>query len=124
MTEAKHTPGPWIAITGMASPGWKIYQDVSEGDAVCQCFDKNNSAFLNAGPNARLIAAAPDMLAELRETHGEDGYLLAQIATFIGGLADVSHLSGSARTTAEEYYAKLHALSDRGRAVIAKATGQ
>ncbi|SFP93057.1 hypothetical protein SAMN03159489_02216 [Pseudomonas sp. NFPP07] len=65
MTEKKHTPGPWIARkTGgqgwVGQRGWAI--DFNEDQE--QVVD-----FVYEEADAKLIAAAPDLLAELQETH-------------------------------------------------------
>jgi hypothetical protein len=57
---AQHTPGPWVAenITGTC---WQID---AESDAVATtqfCYARETAA------NARLMAAAPDLLAALKE---------------------------------------------------------
>ena len=99
--EAKHTPGPWRATLGrsqMSDPGttiyhlgqWGVYSDAdSHGDPEA---------------DARLIAAAPELLAAVEQTYAE--------------LADISN-EWPGRGTAKGQ-AKLVALRD----VIAKATGR
>lgn len=68
--ETKHTPGPWKVgrhdgNSGQLA-GWQVLSDNPDDriqGLVCQ----------NAGPdNARLIAAAPDMLAALERYKNED----------------------------------------------------
>ena len=63
-----HTPGPWFAGELRGPDG---EQTVSVGpsekaehfeDSICECWQGNH----NATENARLIAAAPDMLAALK----------------------------------------------------------
>lgn len=59
-----HTPGPWV-LSGWTAPddyGWSI----KVGDAPYRIEVSAWSASSEA--DARLIAAAPDLLAELRET--------------------------------------------------------
>ena len=58
---SKHTPGPWKAI------GCEVYEDLTGGDFICEIDrrtldrpDTENVA------NARLIAAAPELLEALR----------------------------------------------------------
>jgi len=72
MSEAKHTPGPWAAkhTTGA---GWSVKMakprpDYTEPDPVCSMawwqFDKPGIIDDEiSGANAKLIAAAPDLLA-------------------------------------------------------------
>jgi len=62
---SKHTPGEWVTKTGN---GWAhIYVDVKRGSAVdktiAACAIASNLSECEA--NARLIAAAPDLLAAL-----------------------------------------------------------
>lgn len=62
MTIKKHTPGPWVAIK---KSGWfDVYTQMESGSIdlkIASTFNCQNSA------NARLIAAAPDMLGALTE---------------------------------------------------------
>lgn len=77
MNEAKHTPGPWIALrvpsaVRYGKDGWKIYRGVNEGLAIAQLFDKNGEPFnsgLTVEADASLIAAAPAMLKALKVCH-------------------------------------------------------
>jgi hypothetical protein len=67
----KHTPGPWRWEAGKNMPGYfHIYGDTT---LVCDMQDINSELALETDPepgecaaNAKLIAAAPDMLAALR----------------------------------------------------------
>lgn len=80
MNTIKHTPGPWrimASITGEAATCWvvgrkesKSFADLSDQDVIAAVTSegKSNDA------DARLIAAAPDMLAalvELRDWYAE-----------------------------------------------------
>jgi hypothetical protein len=60
-TMSEHTPGPWKAVRERLSPGreWRIEAADAENYNwhICQCFDLDGEA------NARLIAAAPELLA-------------------------------------------------------------
>lgn len=59
----KHTPGPWRASIGN---GYNSNTYVMRGeDEICEVFDDCDSEALPDLANARLIAAAPDMLAAL-----------------------------------------------------------
>ena len=60
MTDSKHTPGPWAVVDdyGMA------FEIESRTSGVARV----STADVRAEANARLIAAAPDMLAALLET--------------------------------------------------------
>ena len=74
-----HTPGPWRAAF---SPGWEPRRDESDEEICClphMSFDAvdifgpkrkigpNNCSWEEFEANARLIAAAPEMLSSLRE---------------------------------------------------------
>lgn len=64
----KHTPGPWIAedYTGADVPAWYVVPASHNGTIAAL-------AGLDAEANARLIAAAPDMLALAKLVHGSFG---------------------------------------------------
>ena len=51
----EHTKGPWEARGKMVSSG----KDCVGGESICQCYD-------NGMANARLIAAAPELLEALK----------------------------------------------------------
>lgn len=53
---SKHTPGPWHAELGL-DPEWVVRSDKN---LVCKTLQANDKA------NARLIAAAPELLGALR----------------------------------------------------------
>ena len=62
-----HTPGPWkIYYDKWNKTGWWIDSiarwDAGEGDTICQLYGKGR----NKDPTAKLIAAAPDLLAEVK----------------------------------------------------------
>ena len=69
----KHTPGPWEAVRSSSDldewAGWRIKQP---GSGLCDVAYVDDA---DAGPpvaeaDARLIAAAPDLLAALEELYG------------------------------------------------------
>lgn len=69
MSEMKHTPGPWFAVRN--SCYWEVNPARKVGDydtpftvADCCASDPSNTTGLQEA-NARLIAAAPDLLAAL-----------------------------------------------------------
>lgn len=98
MTNTQHTPGPWqiwaeiTAISRNPCTGHTI----SRGDDVFICDAVGTSA-----ANARLIAAAPDLLAALRQAY----------SVLMDGKPD----------EADDYKAEAR---EAARAAIAKATGQ
>ena len=60
---SKHTPGPWAIESG-----GDIIQDAEPCfPLVAHCFDTPGFADGEAEANARLMAAAPDLLAALRQ---------------------------------------------------------
>lgn len=74
MTDSKHTPGPWELDTDEAWPDVKVYADnlqfrvaiiTDYADGVDKEQDKQMRA--EQAANARLIAAAPELLAALEE---------------------------------------------------------
>lgn len=67
--ETKHTPGPWTA-THNTGPNMQSYSQPSGVMAglttlVCGCFGDIGDGEETAKANARLIAAAPELLAAL-----------------------------------------------------------
>ncbi len=62
--ENKHTPGPWYAESGHEQRNGQLYWQVTDGnDAIMQnqfCWCQGSQE-----ANARLIAAAPDLLEAL-----------------------------------------------------------
>ena len=63
-TKTKHTPGPWHI--GVRQPTSDKFVFGPKGEEVANCDRLTNYADENLA-NARLIAAAPDMLAILKE---------------------------------------------------------
>lgn len=69
-----HTPGPWIITRSkMATDGAFDYAISADGALVlAEAFGRDaKGGWPPAEANASLIAAAPDMLAALREAEGE-----------------------------------------------------
>ena len=74
MTEAKHTTGPWTVGSSTGHNASHVY---CGDDAICTVYGifahqsvaqvANDPHCIEGMANARLIAAAPDMLAELRD---------------------------------------------------------
>ena len=67
MTEAKHTPGPWKAIRRFLCDGdqdrtfWDIRPESWAAGSIASVLEGN----ADPEPNARLMAAGPDLLAAL-----------------------------------------------------------
>ena len=98
MTNTQHTPGPWF----LTPEGYGVYKGDSygdRGDMVCTLPGYGSDASTRIA-NARLIAAAPELLSALEDFCREcDGYLDGNDGSPWGTLL-------------------------KGRAAIAKATGQ
>lgn len=65
MAETMHTPGPWYATTRQGSWDWLVAQ--SERLEICQMFHDGTEMNATGEANARLVAAAPEMLEALRD---------------------------------------------------------
>jgi hypothetical protein len=96
----KHTPGPWRIATDMHGIGNAPVHGVeaADGKPVANCGD-----WKDARSNARMIAAAPELLDQLAQC-------LAVMRDYRTGLIDVSNLEGLEQL---EYAG--HALIDRIR---------
>lgn len=98
-SEIKHTQGPWkasIKNIPMADTG-DYYASVCVNtdnefstDVICQCFDGGNISFEQQEANARLIAAAPELLkaceqalVAIRMTSGVDDVAYEVVETAI-----------------------------------------
>lgn len=113
-TEQKHTPGPWVVEHGLSSDPAKYTPGI---DAVGENFTVILYGIKNEGEargirgrtdeeqeaNARLIAAAPELLEALREVLKHEKWHAA---------------------AADEVTPSARAAIKRADAVIAKATGQ
>ncbi len=120
MSDSKHTPGPWEYVPGTQHHG--PYITSAFGSTIADCytmsmpFERSTAnggpskplPFLHemAEPNARLIAAAPELMEAL-EAHDE--YMSAHYPE--GPACDALHPTASANWV-------------RIRAAIAKARGQ
>ena len=62
--ETKHTPGPWIierdSVVASNTPD-------DGGDIICEAPERFENSMRRWQANARLIAAAPELLAEVKE---------------------------------------------------------
>lgn len=66
MTQATHTPGPWTAINGTVKAGrFNLCPNVTAGGSAKGLADDRKIAHANAN----LIAAAPDLLAALKDCY-------------------------------------------------------
>lgn len=101
-----HTPGPWATGKGYGLHGVEIVGDEGRR-AVCGVIGVDRDLYDKAGrkiaseptpdgwANARLIAAAPDLLEELRETHAA----LCFTPDYIGTLRYERNKAAIARAT-------------------------
>lgn len=96
MSEAKHTPGPWYAFTEPHFSGWWSVRDSDEWE-----IGSGDGGFEE--PDARLIAAAPELL---------------HIASTLASLAEGLHHGNSA---AEDCAARL---AEQAKAVLDQIKGQ
>ena len=69
MTDIKHTPGPW---TTSQQNGLRLFI-VGQDEALAECFRMEQTGGFDATlfANARLIAAAPELLEALKELVGK-----------------------------------------------------
>jgi len=118
MSKVTHTPGPWLAVPfhddGQA--GWQITEmatnaQLGVADVLYRRGKYKATNHYAAEANARLIAAAPEMLGALKIAHAT-----------ICQLVDEKNLS-SEGMTAEEYQ-KHSTWVGRIQAAIAKAEGR
>lgn len=78
---SKHTPGPWKAVQhgedwwSVLKGAWDISQNGASEPGVVACAKYSAMTPEENEANARLIAAAPEMLEALRlvRMHGHDG---------------------------------------------------
>lgn len=72
MSAAKHTPGPWFAVGA-----WVEIESTTRPD-ICSCDPKTigqtGRTYEQMCANARLISAAPDLLAVLQELQESAAY--------------------------------------------------
>jgi hypothetical protein len=74
---ARHTPGPWDYEQSLRGDGvpipysWQVLAEIAPPPGVDEAF--MHVADCETEANARLIAAAPDLLAALRECITDDG---------------------------------------------------
>jgi hypothetical protein len=78
---SKHTPGPWTLSAYYPN---RVIGDRNDGEgryvADCHCNGLNGAEQPEDAANARLIAAAPDLLEALQgmlDVYGNDGHLHA-----------------------------------------------
>lgn len=67
MSTAKHTPGPWVARYDYRRDNYQIFGDGRDGMRPWLAITKCESVPAQHEANARLIAAAPELIDVLRE---------------------------------------------------------
>jgi len=137
---AQHTPGPWFAAWGESSSPDRILLQSESGIDVAEAFYTNDQKGCHTG-NARLIAAAPDLLAALTELADVFAHDCENSVARFDRLAamfrkDTGYTApgkdSAAGPVAQADREELNAIYDawylakvtRARAAIAKATGQ
>lgn len=117
MAKAKHTPGPWqvkndyderhIVIANIDGESFPDGTTSYSYDFVCDTYggDCESASRDVANANARLIAAAPELLERAAD-------LIAIIADFDGDYSDPAFIEA------------MELLADETRTAIAKATGE
>ena len=75
---AKHTPGPWYATTRKGSWDWVVAHGPL--DEICQLFHDGTEFNETGEANARLIAAAPEMLEALLSIRTIAAYMMSDPA--------------------------------------------
>lgn len=118
---SKHTPGPWqYAFEG----GTTAFITEADGSTIiCIRTTENTTAHKNLAANARLIAAAPDLL-EACKTFAE--WLRREEMGFVAAGRSRDTPEGEAEWR-EWFYENLslcQLAQDQARAAIAKATGE
>lgn len=74
MTQTNHTPGPWsLKMTGWRTNPFAIYSPRRPGAVACVP-SRTSVPLDEQDANARLIAAAPDMLAALERIANSEEY--------------------------------------------------
>ena len=77
--EAQHTPGPWKAVEAAYNPpGWLWVQN-GPGALLADVHQNKNIPLEARNANARLMAAAPEMLAAL-EYYATDSSIIGEVA--------------------------------------------
>ena len=77
--EAQHTPGPWKAVEAAYNPpGWLWVQN-GPGALLADVHQNKNIPLEARNANARLMAAAPEMLAAL-EYYATDRSINGEVA--------------------------------------------
>lgn len=115
-----HTPGPWIAEHRKGADGMyrtEVFSEQHGGIATCDWTPKhcgNGVIGTYREANARLIAAAPELLEALEAYEKWEAALIMADAAWVGGNPIIT----------DGLYDKLIELQDLRNSVIAKARGE
>lgn len=119
MTQSKHTPGPWKAVPE-GSGSWTIYPVDGPRDGIVTSFGQYRDRE-NKEADARLIAAAPDLLEALK------GYIALRDQKLAIKYSDenTSEVEKAAiRKVVADNIIALLAHDDKARTALAKAEGR
>jgi hypothetical protein len=114
---SRHTPGPWDTTTRQGSWDWVVYQKADPNIEICQMFHDGTDLNEMGEANARLIAAAPDLLEALIDC--SEALALARDKLGMCGEGD----GKDRKADAEDTIGSLSAFI-AGRNAIAKAVGK
>lgn len=73
---APHTPGPWKAVK--TSGSWEVRRDAHDDLPIAQLW-KVAAVGMSHEANARLLAAAPELLDALKSLHDKTADLIAHL---------------------------------------------
>jgi hypothetical protein len=113
MSDAKHTPGPW-RVSGCMSGNMALIEHGAAGEhspIIAEVSSDGGS--LPRDANAALIAAAPELLAELRSS----------VKMMVNALDNMAYLFPAKTPEAQVWRDMLKTKVREARAAIAKATG-
>jgi hypothetical protein len=78
-SEAQHTPGPWKAVEAPYNPAGWLWVQNGPGALLADVHQNKNIPLEARNANARLMAAAPEMLAAL-EYYAADSSINGEVA--------------------------------------------
>lgn len=132
MSQSKHTPGPWYLGSHKPDHGiWIGGRDRTDGSAVLPflAIAKTLNWPDNYQANAQLIAAAPELLAALKDAAHLMDYFDRVVSEFDDGSADPfatlsePPMDEEHRSLGESWFELLSDFRERASAAIAKAEG-
>lgn len=115
MSAAKHTPGPWLiegrTVYSLMHHGWNRGVEVLKNRFWASCYHDRSVTDEEAEANARLIAAAPELLEALQSTWA--------VIDAVG----LRNLVNGVPLGATVWFVKAHDARTMAMAAIAKAEG-